>query len=64
MKIATITSAPGYPMSGGSVAFTAKHAFTKPAARMERTWLRGNGAVLTVITDDQSMSASSDERSP
>lgn len=64
MKIAAIARTPGYPMSGGSVAYTAKHVFTTPAARMQRDWLLGNGAVRTVITDAQSMSASSDERGP
>jgi hypothetical protein len=61
MKIATIARTPGCPMSGGSVAFTTDHAV--PAARKQRAWLPGNAA-LYVITDVQSMSASSDERSP
>jgi hypothetical protein len=62
MTIMTIQCAPGYRMSGSSVVFTDQHAAA--AARKGRTWLLGNGAAPAVIIDVQSLSASSDERSP
>jgi hypothetical protein len=66
MRINPIMCSPGYPLSGGTVAFKAEH---KPAIQAVRTWQRlgGNGArvliqTVTVDVPDHRSALSSERR--